>query len=92
MGLFTCPQCNEEINTDDKCSTHQVNDLTQDTFCSVECSVEYTLINAVSIVEQHFGKLAFTPSEMEDVLNEFSVEGIQDDDLMSLQSKLKIIQ
>ncbi|WP_431437662.1 hypothetical protein [Acinetobacter lwoffii] len=49
MGLFTCPHCNSDIDTNDKKSGHQVNDVIQETFCSVDCSIEYLVHNSQMI-------------------------------------------
>lgn len=38
MGVFDCPECNTEFDTDDKNSGHQVNDYFDLTFCSYACS------------------------------------------------------
>ena len=49
MGLFSCPHCNSDIDTNDKKSGHQVNDVIQETFCSVDCSIEYLVHNSQKI-------------------------------------------
>lgn len=89
MGVFACPQCTEDFDTDDKYSTHQVNDLIQDTFCSCECSVNYSISNALTIIENRFGPLPLTTISIEEVLNEFSIEGLEDADLFALKLKLQ---
>ena len=38
-----CPNCNCTIDTDDNQSKHQVNDNTEETYCSYECSAVATL-------------------------------------------------
>ena len=89
MGIFSCPQCNIEINTDDKGSFHQVNDLTQHTFCCCECSVNYTIKHAKSIIEDRYGPYPLTLDLIEEMTEDLSFEGIQGDSLSSLISQLQ---
>lgn len=54
MGLFSCPHCNSDIDTNDKKSGHQVNDVIQETFCSVDCSIEYLVHNSQMIAVDQY--------------------------------------
>lgn len=47
MAIFKCPQCFNDFDTDDKDSNHQVNDVLDETYCSLECS-ENAFINPVN--------------------------------------------
>lgn len=38
MSKFNCPECFNDFNTDDKDSNHQVNDVLDETYCSLDCS------------------------------------------------------
>lgn len=89
VGIFTCPQCGEDINTDDKSSSHQVNDLMGDTFCSCECSVNYTVKNAQEIIVNKYGTQPLSGSVIEELISDFSVEGVLDEDLKTITASLK---
>ena len=89
MGIFNCPECSINFNTDDKCSSHQVNDLVQDTFCSCECSVKYTITNALTIIKDQYGAIPLSASLFDQVITEFSSEGVYEEDLEKFNSLLK---
>lgn len=58
-SLRQCPCCGSLFDVNHKRSTHQVNDLFGITFCSLDCSVKYTI-----------SKIPYLKVEHKDVLNE----------------------
>lgn len=47
MTIFNCPQCFNDFDTNSKDSSHQVNDVLDETYCSLECS-ENAFMNPVN--------------------------------------------
>ena len=47
MGIFNCPECFSDFDTDNKDSGHQVNDVLDETYCSLECS-EIAFMNPIN--------------------------------------------
>lgn len=53
---MTCPNCNQLFNIDDKNSGYQVNDLTELTYCSWECSAQHLFKpEAMAHILKHVG-------------------------------------
>ena len=48
--MYTCPKCNIDFDINDRSSTHQVNDINEETYCSCECSEQAMLECDESIV------------------------------------------
>ena len=71
MGLFNCPECKIEFCTDDHQSPHQVNDIVDDTFCSTDCSIKYTIKNLESIKSKYQ-----TEEELKELREALQSEGI----------------
>lgn len=88
MGLFTCPHCKSDIDTNDKQSGHQVNDVNQETFCSVNCSIEYLVHNSQAIALEKHGTLPLRKENLNELIEAFSDEGVEDDVLEHIKAEL----
>ena len=88
MGLFSCPHCNSDIDTNDKKSGHQVNDVIQETFCSVDCSIEYLVHNSQMIAVDQYGSLPLSNENLNEFIEAFSNEGVEDDVLEHSKAEL----
>lgn len=88
MGLFTCPHCNSDIDTNDKESGHQVNDVNQNTYCSVDCSIKYLVHNSQKIAVDQYGSLHLSNENLNELIESFSNEGVEDDVLEHIKAKL----
>ena len=88
MGLFTCHHWNSDIDTNDKKSGHQVNDVIQETFCSVDCSIEYLVHNSQKIAVDQYGSLPLSNENLNEFIEAFSNEGVEDDVLEHIKAEL----
>ena len=88
MGLFDCPNCGCDFDTNEMQSGHQVNDVLGETYCSVGCSIEYLVRNSQTIAVEHYGALPLSESNLNELIESFSNEGVEDDVLQYIKTEL----
>lgn len=62
--MQTCPNCNSDFDWNDPQSSHQVNDNTEQTCCSYECSAVITL----KFLSQELSKCDLNNDRVRDII------------------------
>lgn len=90
---MTCPHCKQDFDIEEKNSGYQVNDLTEGTYCSVDCSAEHLFTEeAIPSILEHLDCTTSKEEIIEKISNEVgSYSDKQIDDLATkLIAQLKL--
>jgi hypothetical protein len=88
---MSCPNCNTEFNINDHDSAHQVNDLTNLTYCSCECSEEHMFKpETVAILANHYQNTTLPPKE--EIIEDISTETFNKTNAQIEQLAIRVLE